>query len=251
MFYENNEDDAEIEMLPMAGTTPMGPSDEGGYKQTTTTTKTPAMQLVESTEQLLDDEYAENDDAMTKFLDGDRPTSAGEPSHNVPRKYVLNVWCVTTSILLLSLCTTILVTLFGRNLFERAIQNMLHFMVDTNEHNEGEGGFDFFNLCTVFFCIFNSAVFAFFGNIDYLLMVACGYLYGDDEHEWTVGTVVYCISNLIGCSVAFAIGRALFKDKLYFLLSKHEKYRYFQRVFTDHSLLVLYTFAYSHITHTQ
>merc|ERR1712228_273737 len=146
------------------------------------------------------------------------------------------------SILWLSLSITILVTLFGRNLFERAIQNVLHFMVDTNEHNDGDGGFEVFNLCTIFFCIFNVAVFAFFGNIDYLLMVACGYLYGDDEHEWTVGSAVYCISNMIGCSVAFAIGRALFKDKIYFLLSKHEKYRYFQRVFTDHSLLLSIAF---------
>ena len=92
----------------------------------------------------------------------------------------------------------------------------------------------------MFFSIFNTAVFAFCGNIDYLLMVACGYLYGDNQHEWITGAVVYLIANYIGCATAFLIGRGLFKDRLYFVFSGHERYRYFQRVFTDHSLLVAF-----------
>merc|ERR1712130_1097104 len=69
-------------------------------------------------------------------------------------------------------------------------------------------------------------------------MVSCGYLYGNDSHEWLTGAAVYIISNYIGCAATFAIGRTLFKDKLYSLFSKYEKYRYFMRAFTDYSLLL-------------
>eukprot|EP01084_Bolivina_argentea_P317239 550021_1 len=185
-----------------------------------------------------DSSGADDADAMTKFLDGDRPTSAGEPSHNVPRKLEINPWCISTSVLLLSLCVFILITIFAPKLFETAIQNMLHFMMDKNKHNAGEGGFQIPNLFMIFFCIMNTSVLAMCGNIDYLLMVSCGYIYGDNEHEWLTGAAVYIVSNYIGCCLAFAIGRTLFKDKIYFLFSKYEKYRYFQRAFTDYSLLL-------------
>ena len=175
---------------------------------------------------------------MAKFLDGDRPTGAEGQSQNVPKKVVINPWCISTSIIILILVISILLTMFAPKLFESLIQNMLHYMVDENMHNQGQGGFEITNLFMMFFAIFNTAVFAMCGNIDYLLMVSCGYLYGDDQHEWLTGAAVYLVSNYIGCAIAFAIGRALFKDRLYFIFSKHEKYRYFQRVFTDHSLLV-------------
>lgn len=233
-------DEAAVEMLPRNNDNEED-QEEGDGVTMTTKQRTKAMELRENSDDDdgSDDDSDQDPDAMTKFLeDGDRPTSAGEPSHNVPKKVEINPWCISTSILLLILCIFIIITIFAPGLFENAIQNMIHFIMDNNKHNDGKGGFEIINLFMIFFSIFNTSIFAMCGNIDYLLMVSCGYIYGNLQHEWLTGSIIYLISNYIACCTAFIIGRALFKDRLYYIFSKHEKYRYFQRVFTDHSLLV-------------
>lgn len=214
-----------------------------GSGQVTMTSKSPAMALPDMSEPSIEEEDDDvQDDAMTKFLDGDRPTSvAGEPSHNVPRKVHITPWCITTSIWLVILSLSVIITLCISGYFEESIQSLLHYMVDDNRHNDGQGGFDVVNLLMMLFCMFNTAVFAMCGNLDYLLMVSCGYLYGDDDHEWLMGATIYIAANYAGCAVSFAIGRALFRDKLYWILSKHEKYRYFKTILTDNSLLVSFS----------
>ena len=175
-------------------------------------------QLLNSNKSKSDDEDDEKSDKSI-FFKGKRPTSAGEPSANVPRRFDVGVSCEVRWIFAMLTMLLFLITLFDSIWIEDSFEAFLHW---TNDRAKGLG------TVALIFGIFDVSVLMIAGGADIMLALGSGFLFG-----FEIGASIYIIVAFIASVICFIIGKTLYRDACYRLWSKHEKFRLLDRSIQD------------------